>query len=195
MSYRKTYEIVGYTYEADTHCLDCATKRFKDHLDSNGFVREYVTDTEGNPIHPIFLGDEFDHTPFCGTCREQIDDGLTGRLDYTWEEEGFRLDLSFDRDEIKYGTRRDYYCYRFFDTTLKEDPLFRGHDFSPSPMYADDMEKMIPDLLSFLSLQVGDTDEEYFKDYTPEQLAWTRSNRCEELKTLQMDMEEARDNV
>lgn len=81
MSYRKVYEVVGYTYEADTHCLDCTTKRFAVPGEDGPEIIDDTPDNEGNPIHPIFLGDEFDYTPFCGTCHMRIDDGLSGILE------------------------------------------------------------------------------------------------------------------
>jgi hypothetical protein len=54
----------------------------------------------------------------------------------------------------------------------KATVLFDGVDFCPSPMYADDSDKAIAALLGFLTLRPGDTDEDYFADYTPEQLAY-----------------------
>ena len=44
--------------------------------------------------------------------------------------------------------------------------LFEGDDFKPSPMYAVDSDEAVRNLLGFLSLRPGDTDDEYFKDYT-----------------------------
>lgn len=49
-------EIVGYSYEADTYCVDCATE------------------TEGDEVHPIFDTDEAGDTPdHCGDCGELLD--------------------------------------------------------------------------------------------------------------------------
>ena len=47
--------------------------------------------------------------------------------------------------------------------------------YSPEAVY---------ELLSFIALQPGDTDDEYFDNYTPEQLTWAESNRCEELSYI-----------
>ena len=44
----RTYDIVGYTYEADYHCAPCTLARFP-----NG---EGV-DREGNDVHPMFRED------------------------------------------------------------------------------------------------------------------------------------------
>jgi len=59
--------------------------------------------------------------------------------------------------------------------------LFEGEDFSPGAMMALDGDKAILSLLSFLTLKLGDTDDEYFQNYSPAQLAWTESTDCEEL--------------
>ena len=50
--------------------------------------------------------------------------------------------------------------------------LFEGDDFSPSPAHAWDSDECVSALLGFLTLRPGDTDGEYFDNYTPEQLAY-----------------------
>jgi len=50
--------------------------------------------------------------------------------------------------------------------------LFHGYDFGPSPMHCVDDDATIAALMGFLTLRPGDTEREYFKDYTPEQLAY-----------------------
>lgn len=65
---RKTYEVVGYTYEADYHCLTCAEKRFGQSVYNLDFEAE---DHEGNPVHPIFLG-SLEGDEHCGDCLEAI---------------------------------------------------------------------------------------------------------------------------
>tara|TARA_R100001530_G_scaffold60914_1_gene43992 strand:- start:1149 stop:1496 length:348 start_codon:yes stop_codon:yes gene_type:complete len=67
--------IIAYTYEADYHCIDCTSKRYKAHgfydrdgkpwrsnyggqADWNG-VHVYIHDREGNLIHPVFSTDEW----------------------------------------------------------------------------------------------------------------------------------------
>ena len=47
-------EIIGFTYEADTHCVDCATARFPGGL----YDEPYAEDGEGNQVHPMFDTDE-----------------------------------------------------------------------------------------------------------------------------------------
>lgn len=48
--------------------------------------------------------------------------------------------------------------------------LFEGEDFGCSPMHAVDSDQAIEGIMSFLTLRLGDTDREYFAQYTPEQL-------------------------
>lgn len=48
--------------------------------------------------------------------------------------------------------------------------LFEGEDFGASPMHAVDSDEIVSSLMSFLTLRPGDTDREYFEDYTAEQL-------------------------
>ena len=65
--------------------------------------------------------------------------------------------------------------------------LFRGADFGPSPMYADDADATLRALCGFLLLRPGDTDRDYFAEYTPEQLAFAESSECENLAWLYCD--------
>ena len=68
--FRKSYEVVAYTYEADEHCLDCARKAWSDQILDDGDI--YATDSEGNPVHPVFLDQTTEETFACGTCRELV---------------------------------------------------------------------------------------------------------------------------
>ena len=74
--------IIAYTYEADCHCLDCASNRFQIephkrsawkniHLDEN-YIPMTQEDVEGNLIRPVFSTDELP-TTHCGTCRQEIE--------------------------------------------------------------------------------------------------------------------------
>ena len=56
-------EIVGYSYEADIHCVDCTAKRFPTLTG---------TDDEGNIVHPVFGSDETDYAWHCD-CGVEID--------------------------------------------------------------------------------------------------------------------------
>lgn len=96
----KSYEIIGYTYDADVHCIDCAIKFVQTkyelapdqmrHSQYVGFVgwkedvwqtTEYE-DSEGNTLHPIFVDNYADmvyededgkqYPPRCGDCGEEL---------------------------------------------------------------------------------------------------------------------------
>ena len=73
-------EVIGYTYEADAHCVSCTQKRKfklsldclnKSNTDSNG-ICIHAIDNEGNLIHPIFSTDEQLEPLHCGDCHEEI---------------------------------------------------------------------------------------------------------------------------
>lgn len=63
-------------------------------------------------------------------------------------------------------------------------PIFHGADFKPSPLRADDSDAALRALLTFLTLRPGDTDPEYFADYTERQQAFCQSDDCELLALL-----------
>jgi hypothetical protein len=65
--------------------------------------------------------------------------------------------------------------------------LFAGDDFCPSPMHADDSDNALRALLGVLTLRPGDTDAEYFADYTPAQLAFAQSDACQLLAFIYSD--------
>jgi hypothetical protein len=54
--------------------------------------------------------------------------------------------------------------------------LFEGEDYFSSPMHSIDSDETVEDILCFLTLRPGDTDEEYFKDYTPEQMEYCQQH-------------------
>jgi|GEM_PF-3988564 len=115
----------------------------------------------------------------------------------TWKCEGFRLEL-FDTHTLQGGGPQQRLAYQFFDSAWHrevgveptETRIFVGDDFGCSPMNSIDGDACVAGLLSFLSLQPGDTDEDYFDDYTEEQKTWC-SARAEYLSLLGLDLEEA----
>jgi len=77
--------------------------------------------------------------------------------------------------------------YRFYHVENGQPNLiFEGDDFC-TPKCVDDPWNIIQ-LLGFLSLKDGDTDPEYFDDYTPEQIEW-RDEHAEDLACVVADME------
>lgn len=57
-----------------------------------------------------------------------------------------------------------------------DEPLFAGEDFGSSPMHAIDSDDTLRAILGFLTLRPGDTDADYFDDYTEEQMDFARGD-------------------
>jgi hypothetical protein len=70
----------------------------------------------------------------------------------------------------------------------REEPLFSGEDFGCSPMVAIDSDDALRCLLGFLTLRPGDTDDEYFSEYTQDQMAFAKGP-AEELQMWALDDE------
>jgi len=103
----------------------------------------------------------------------------------TWRKCGFTLRL-WDTGA------RDWRGQTKLSYELKDGRkvIFAGDDFAGSPMHADDSLQTVTALLCFLTCKPGDTDSEYFANYTQDQLDWCMSGRCEELSMLQCELEE-----
>lgn len=76
----------------------------------------------------------------------------------------------------------DHLHYYFFDR--KDNIIFSGSDYKPAPRYNIDGVESLVSLLGFLCVRRGDTDNEYFKNYTQAQIEWSESNTCLELQSL-----------
>jgi hypothetical protein len=63
--------------------------------------------------------------------------------------------------------------------------LFEATDFGRAPGNTEDGNATVESIMSFLTLRPGDTDEDYFKDYTPEQLAFAEQHA----ETLQCEVQ------
>lgn len=101
----------------------------------------------------------------------------------TWTEGPYKLDMwdtfrrdSFGKSVLRYEFRHD------------EELIFEGEDFCPGASTAIDSDEAVASLLGFLSLSPGDTDEEYFDDYTEAQIAW-RDEHAEDLSLIVCVME------
>lgn len=109
-----------------------------------------------------------------------------------WESDGFRLEL-FDTHEPPTDRRwfnETALAYRFYDDGRL---IFSGADYRPGASIPIDSDRSVAGLLGFLSLRPGDTDSDYFADYSPEQLAWCQ-DRAEELSIIQIELEEQADD-
>ena len=101
---------------------------------------------------------------------------------YTTEGHYFTLQTwdTHKRDGGAFG--RCYLRYEFKEFyNGQQRLLFEGEDFSPSPMTAIDSDDALRCLLGFLTLRPGDTDEEYFENYTKDQMDFAETD-AEELQ-------------
>lgn len=69
--------------------------------------------------------------------------------------------------------------YKFVDKNGQT--LFQGEDYGLPRGIAIDSDESVSGLLNFLTLKPGDTDAEYFKDYTARQMEFAE-NEAEELR-------------
>jgi hypothetical protein len=102
-----------------------------------------------------------------------------------WEEGDFRL-LLWDTNTRVGSGPQSRLAYQFFH---KGELIFQGADYGCSPMHAVDSDECVAGLLTFLALRPGDTDSEYFKDYSVQQMAFAMEHG-EELGVIAMEMEE-----
>lgn len=58
----------------------------------------------------------------------------------------------------------------------EDDPIFVGEDCGVSPMHSIDSDDALRGLLGFLTLRPGDTDADYFAEYTPRQLSFAEGD-------------------
>ena len=61
----KLYQVIGYSFDADQHCIVCAEGHFGPAV---LYPDTTCTDSEGNPVHPIFAGDDGASEEVCGDC-------------------------------------------------------------------------------------------------------------------------------
>jgi hypothetical protein len=64
--------------------------------------------------------------------------------------------------------------------------IFEGDDFGCSPMHAIDSDDCLRGILCFLTLRPGDTDADYFADYTETQREFAATD-AEALSTWAME--------
>jgi len=58
----------------------------------------------------------------------------------------------------------------------KRTVLFEGEDFGCSPLHEIDSDRCLAGIMQFLTLKPGDTDSDYFRDYTPAQLEFCETH-------------------
>jgi hypothetical protein len=64
--YVKSYEVVGYTADADVYCPSCARECY-------GSVDTGAVDREGNEVGVIQADSTWDYQPTCTVCRAEIE--------------------------------------------------------------------------------------------------------------------------
>lgn len=101
-----------------------------------------------------------------------------------WKNGDFTLSLyeTGKRDEYN----KHVLGYRF---SHKGEVIFQGEDYHCSPCHAPDSDASVYELLSFFALRPGDTDPDYFKNYTRKQRQF-RDKYADELNLLVIDAEE-----
>ena len=107
-----------------------------------------------------------------------------------WRKDDLRLTI-YDTGKRDYYNEKSRLAYKFKKAGRL---LFEGNDFYPGLLYANDSMETVYALLGFLTVQEMDTDEEYFDDYSPEQMAWANSWECEQLQFWLYDREERVNN-
>jgi hypothetical protein len=98
---------------------------------------------------------------------------------------------TFTLDTYYLGGDKIGYCLKMRENN-KNIILFQGEDFRPSPLYAIDSDESIGSLMMFLTLRPGDTDSDYFKDYTAKQLDYCNKHAeslcCENISRFGEDL-------
>ncbi len=110
----------------------------------------------------------------------------TRELIREWKEATFTLRL-YDIPQ-RWSKSQHQLAYELFDSRMGAEPIFVGNDYGCSPMHSIDGNDSVAALLSFLSLKPGDTDSEYFDDYSARQLEWME-NYAEELSMYVYELE------
>ena len=100
----------------------------------------------------------------------------------------YTVELWALRDKAPKG--RVHYAFSFFDEKWGPEPVAARWDYM-APEW-ETYENVALGLLHFLSVQEGEEEEFFFRDYTPEQLAW-RDERAAILREELRAIEEARE--
>ena len=101
-----------------------------------------------------------------------------GELIKVWRRYGVTVRLYDTGGRDDYGQAQ--LAYRL---SSGSQVIFEGDDFGPSPLHAIDGVETVRGLLSFLTPQPGDTDDEYFKDYTQAQTDWAASAQADDIRS------------
>ena len=101
-------------------------------------------------------------------------------------ENKFRL-LTWDTNKTD-SMGKNIVGYQFYKVDTGE-VIFSGEDFCCSPLHAIDSNECLRSLMTFITLRPGDTDKEYFENYTPEQMEFAE-NEAEYLSMWALEDDE-----
>jgi len=121
-----------------------------------------------------------------GEAKIQIPDASDARTLRIVELRGTQYVLHTWTTGKRYATGQEMIGYAFYHVS-EDDPIFVGEDCGVSPMHAIDSDDALRGLLGFLTLRRGDTDPDYFANYTPRQIAFAESSDCEFLTMWAME--------
>jgi ribosomal protein L37AE/L43A len=85
----------------------------------------------------------------------------------------------WDTYQRREGSWHTYLGYRFVDP--KGYILFQGTDYGCPTSISVDSDDAVLELLKWLIIKPGDTDDNYFDNYTPQQLEFANSDDAEQL--------------
>jgi len=85
-------------------------------------------------------------------------------------------------------------CQMEYELFLNDQLIGEGNDFCLGAGQYPDTIDAPTSLLGFLTVQKGDTDDDYFKNHSQEHLKFTESNLCEDLRTYLYDYEGGEDS-
>ncbi len=105
----------------------------------------------------------------------------------TWRRAGFTLEL-WDT-HVPTGTGRLAHTLLGYHLSDGGRVIFAGDGYAPPLSVAINSDECLAALLSWLAMQPGDADEEFFEEYTPTQREWLESGRADDLSSMAREME------
>lgn len=191
----KSYDFEAVVYDGAVYCLGC-----------------FDGDTDDEEVSPILADSEWNSYPACTICGDVQDyvgltsDGLryeflqgnlSNRVGMGIASHDFETDsgvytlqmLETDRkvEQIgQYYIRESKVAYRFI--APDGSVLFSGDSYRPSPQHRPTSDDAAYALLGFLTLRPGDTDREYFAEYTMDQWIWCNGSDFSDVAELALQV-------
>jgi hypothetical protein len=104
-----------------------------------------------------------------------------------WRQDGFTLEL-WDTHRPT-GTGRLAHTLLAYRLSDRSRVIFQGDSFTPPLGVCIDSDECVAACLFWFTLKPGDTDEEFFEGYTPQQRKWIESGRVDDLSSIAWEME------